>query len=105
MNGRFSMMARIAAAATLAAGISGIARADSSTNPLNGDSYFYFKNAQAAASRAPSEWRQTHPSGLSERELQALSSESPVWQLPTKSDANPVATTDEGSFTISAAKR
>jgi hypothetical protein len=74
-------------ATALALGASGAALADdSSMNPFTGDSYRYFNNGHtlaesgrfdrpvfSAASADPS-WRQTHPNGLTERELQALSS-------------------------------
>jgi hypothetical protein len=74
MNSKFSMLKSIALAAALAAGISGIARADdNSMSRFGGDGYAYFNSAPV--SKAPSAWRQANPSGVSERELQALSSE------------------------------
>jgi len=83
MKRNFSMMKSIAVAAALAAGVSGIARADdSSMNPFTGDSYAYFnggdlpRGGKPVFDKAPSAWRQAHPNGLSERQLQALSSES-----------------------------
>jgi hypothetical protein len=87
MKSKISMFKTIAITAILGASVSGIARADNDMNPFNGESYEYFKNAQAASSNAPSTFRQQYPNGLSQRELQALSSESPVWQL-----ANPATT-------------
>jgi hypothetical protein len=74
-------------AAALALGASSIALADdSSMNPFTGESYKYFNGGHTAAestqfnrlvfSNAPADpsWRQSHPNGLTERELQALSS-------------------------------
>ena len=81
MNSKFSMLKSIVATAALVAGISGVARAaDNDTNPFNGESYLYFKNAQATAGNGASTFHQTNPSGLSKSELEAGSSESPVWQ-------------------------
>jgi hypothetical protein len=82
MNSRFSMMKSIAVAVALAAGLSGIARADdSSTNPFTGDSYTAFNGgnlghiANPPFVKTPSSWRQANPNGLSERQLETLSSE------------------------------
>ena len=83
MSSKVSMMKSIVVAVALAAGVSGIARADdSSMNPFTGDSYAYFnggdlpRGGKPVFDKAPSAWRQAHPNGLSERQLQALSSES-----------------------------
>ena len=74
MNSKVSMMKSIVVAVALAAGVSGIARADdSSMSRFGGDSYAYFNSAPVSS--APSAWRQANPNGVSERELQALSSE------------------------------
>ena len=74
MNRKFSMLKSIALAAALAAGVSGIAYADdSSMDRFGGDSYAYFNSA--SVDKAPSAWRQANPNGVSERQLQALSSE------------------------------
>lgn len=74
MNSKFSMLKSIALAAVLAAGVSGMARAgDNSMSRFGGDSYAYFNSAPVSS--APSAWRQANPNGVSERELQALSSE------------------------------
>jgi hypothetical protein len=82
MSNKLSTLKSIAIGAALLVGASCIAHAeDNSMNPFNGESYLYFKNAQTFSSSAPSSWRQSHPHGLSARERQALSSESPVWQL------------------------
>jgi hypothetical protein len=80
-------------AAAFALGASSVALADdSSMNPINGDSYKYFNGYnlgqpaqfdQRAFSKAPANpaWRQSHPNGLTERELEALSSSSlAMWQ-------------------------
>ena len=78
---------QVVVAATLALGaISSALADDSSMNPFAGDSYKYFNGGHtlgqaarfngAVFSNAPvdSSWRQSHPNGLTERELQALSS-------------------------------
>jgi len=74
-------------ATALALGASSVALADdSSMNPFTGDSYKYFNGGHTLGDRGqfnrpvfskPSvdpSWRQSHPNGLTERELQALSS-------------------------------
>lgn len=74
MNSKFSLVKSVSLAAALAAGISGIAHADdSSMARFGGDSYAYF--ASIPVDKAASAWRQDNPSGVPERELQALSSE------------------------------
>jgi hypothetical protein len=81
MKSKLSMLKSIAVVAALVAGVSGVARADNDTNPFNGESYEYFKNAQATAGNGPSTFHQSNPNGVSESELQAGSSSgSPVWQ-------------------------
>ena len=75
MSSKFSLVKSIALTAALVASVSGMARADdSSMSRFGGDSYAYFNNA--VVDKAPSAWRQSHPNGVSERQLQALSSES-----------------------------
>jgi hypothetical protein len=83
----YSLSKQLVVAAALALGTSGVALADdSSMNPFTGDSYKYFNDGHSLgdpgqfnrpvfsnAPAAPS-WRQSHPNGLTERELQALSS-------------------------------
>jgi len=49
MKSKLSMLKSIAVVAALVAGVSGVARADNDMNPFNGESYEYFKNAQATA--------------------------------------------------------
>jgi hypothetical protein len=83
MSSKFSMKSIVVAVA-LVAGVSGMARADdSSMNRFTGDSYAYF-NSQVI-DKSPSAWRQANPKGLSERQLEALSSEALAndFQKPT----------------------
>jgi hypothetical protein len=71
---------------------------DNSMSLFGGESYTYFKDA--IANKAPSTvltFRTTHPKGLSEHEMQAVSSESPVWQLPAESATSALASTDEAT--------
>ena len=77
----YSLSKQLLVAATLALGTSGVALADdSSMNPFTGDSYKYFNGGLGQVNRpvvsnapaAPS-WRQSHPNGLTDHELQALS--------------------------------
>ena len=69
-----SVKQRLAVATALALGLSGAALADdSSMNRIGGDSYAYFGRPAAAVAASP-DWRQSHPRGLTEREVQALSS-------------------------------
>jgi hypothetical protein len=74
MNGKLSVIKSIVVAAALAAGVSG------------------------------SEWRQSHPNGLSARELQALSSEGPVWHPTTRPTTSAVASTNATGVAKTAAK-
>jgi hypothetical protein len=82
-----SLSKQLVVATALALGASGVALADdSSMNPFTGESYKYFNggNTLGNAARfnrpvfsnvpADPSWRQSHPNGLTERELQALSS-------------------------------
>ena len=93
----YSMSKRLVVATALALGASSVALADdSSMNPLTGDSYKYFNGGhnlgdpgqfnRPVFSKAPVDpsWRQSHPNGLTERELQALSSSdlsASAWRL------------------------
>ena len=107
----YSMSKRLVVATALALGASSVALADdSSMNPLTGDSYKYFNGGhnlgdrgqfnRPVFSKAPVDpsWRQSHPNGLTERELQALSS-SPLamWQLPNGSENTASASTDQAN--------
>ena len=76
-----SLSKQLVVAAALVLGTSGVALADdSSMNPFTGDSYKYFNGGPGQFNRplvgnapaAPS-WRQSHPNGLTDHELQALS--------------------------------
>jgi hypothetical protein len=82
-----SLSKQLVVATALALGASSVALADdSSMNPFTGDSYKYFKGGpnsgdpgqvnRPAFGNAPAtpSWRQGHPNGLTEPELQALSS-------------------------------
>ena len=82
-----SLKKQLVVATALVLGASGVALADdSSMNPFTGDSYKYFNGGNTlggsaranrpvfSAAPADPSWRQSHPNGLSERELQALSS-------------------------------
>jgi len=107
----YSMSKRLVVATALALGASSVALADdSSMNPLTGDSYKYFNGGhnlgdrgqfnRPVFSKAPVDpsWRQSHPNGLTERELQALSS-SPLaaWQLPNGAGNTASASTDQAN--------
>jgi len=83
----YSLSKQLIAATALALGTSSVALADdSSMNPFTGDSYKYFNGSYNRGdpghfngpvfSKVPADpsWRQSHPNGLTERELQALSS-------------------------------
>ena len=80
MNSR--VMKSLVVAVALAAGVSGIAHADdSSMNPFTGESYAAFERGnlpygdKPVFDKAPSAYRATNPNGLSNRQLEALSSE------------------------------
>jgi hypothetical protein len=71
----YSLSRQLVVATALALGTSGVALADdSSMNPFTGDSYKYFNRPVVSNAAAAPSWRQSHPNGLSDRELQALSS-------------------------------
>jgi hypothetical protein len=85
----YSMTRQLVVATALALGASSVALADdNSMNPLIGDSYRYFngghnlgdpgyvKGPTYSSTAVDPAWRQNHPNGISERELQALSSSS-----------------------------
>jgi len=66
----------LAVTAALALAVSGAARADgSSMSRFGGDSYEYFNRMLTNVPATPA-WRDGHPNGLTDRELQALSSSS-----------------------------
>lgn len=72
MSSKFTLVKSIALMAALVGGVSGIARADDDTARIGGDAYAYFNNAPI--DKAPSTWRQANPNGLSDRQLEVLSS-------------------------------
>jgi hypothetical protein len=64
-------------AAAIALGASGVALADNnSMSRFGGDSYAYFNQPVLRNTAASPSWRQSHPNGLTELELQALSASS-----------------------------
>lgn len=72
---QYSLTSKLAVAAALALVVSGVAIADdSSTSRFGGDGYAYFN--QPMLGNAAADWRQNHPYGPSERELQAAASSS-----------------------------
>jgi hypothetical protein len=71
----YSLSKQLVVATALALGTSGVALADdSSMSRFGGDSYAYFNQPVFRNPAASPTWRQSHPNGLTERELQALSS-------------------------------
>ncbi len=88
MNSKFSMMKRMLLTAAIAVGVSGIARADdSSMSRFGGESYADFNQPTSNAS-ADSAWRQSHPNGHTQLELQRLTSRSMSFQpAPVLSNA------------------
>jgi hypothetical protein len=71
----YSVSKQLVVATALALGASSVALADdSSMSRFSGDSYSYFNRPVLANAAATPTWRQSHPNGLTERELQALSS-------------------------------
>lgn len=101
-----SLSKQLVVATALALGMSGVALADdSSMNPFTGDSYKYFNGGlgqfnRPVVSNAPAtpSWRQSHPNGLTERELQGLSSSTlAVWQSPNASENTATASTNDAT--------
>ena len=104
----YSLSKQLVVVTALALGASSVARADdSSMNPFTGDSYKYFNDGHTLGeaarlnrpvfSNTPADpsWRRSHPNGLTERELQALSSSTlAVWQVPNGSGSTASASTD-----------
>ena len=89
MNSKVSMLKSIALTAALAAGVSGMARADdSSMNPFTGDSYAELnggdlpKIGNPIYDNSPSAWRQSNPNGVSDRQLQSLVTFAPMVYKP-----------------------
>jgi hypothetical protein len=70
----YSLSKQVVLATALALGASSLALADdSSMSRFGGDSYTYFNQPMPRNTAAGPTWRQSHPNGLTERELQALS--------------------------------
>jgi hypothetical protein len=89
MSSRISMLKSFALTAALAAGVSGMARADdSSMNPFTGESYAAFnggnlpKGGNPTYDPSPSTWRQSNPNGVSERQYQSLATFAPMVYKP-----------------------
>ena len=73
----YSLNRQLVVATALALGASGIALADdSSMSRFGGESYTYFNQPVLRNAAAAPGWRQSHPNGLTELELQVLSSSS-----------------------------
>src|SRR6266571_739003 len=81
---RFSTSGKLVLATALALSASGVAIADdTSTSRFGGDGYAYFSQPARVNTAVNTNWRQSHPNGLSERELQAAAASSmAMWQLP-----------------------
>ncbi len=72
-----SLSKQVVIATALALGASSLALADdSSMSRFGGESYAYFNQPVLRNTAASPTWRQSHPNGLTELELQALSSSS-----------------------------
>jgi hypothetical protein len=70
-----SLTRNLVVATALALGSSGVALADdSSMNRFGGDSYAYFNRPMLGNAASTPNWRQSHANGVTERELEALSS-------------------------------
>ena len=70
----YSLSKQLVVAAALALGASGVAMADgNSMSRFGGDSYAYFNTPVIGNTAEKSAWRQSHPNGLTEAELQAIS--------------------------------
>jgi hypothetical protein len=73
----YSVTTQLAVAVALSLGASGIALADgSSMSRFGGESYAYFNQPIVRSAAASPNWRQGHANGLTDSELQALSSSS-----------------------------
>jgi hypothetical protein len=71
---QYSQSKQLTVAMALALGASGVALADdSSMSRFGGDAYGYFNQPARADTAASAGWRQGHPNGLTDRELQAFS--------------------------------
>lgn len=73
----YSVTRQLAVAVALSLGASGVALADgSSMSRFGGESYAYFNQPVVRSAAASPNWRQSHANGLTDRELQTLSSSS-----------------------------
>jgi hypothetical protein len=73
----YSFSRKLVVAMALALAASGVAIADdNSTSRFGGDGYAYFNQPMRGNAAVIAAWRQDHPNGLSNRELQAASSSS-----------------------------
>ena len=95
----YSLSKQLVVATALALGTSGVALADdSSMSRFGGDSYAYFNQPVPRNAVASPTWRQSHPNGLTEPELQALSASTlAVWQAPNGSADTATASIDRAT--------
>ena len=113
----YSLSKQLVVATALALGASGAALADdNSMNPFSGESYKYFNGynlgepaqfKRPVFSNAPADptWRQSHPNGLTDRELVALGSSTlSRWQAPNGSANTASASTDQVNVAQSPSK-
>jgi len=77
MKSNAYLMSKVVIVAALAVGAVGVANAGMGRFE---DVYKYFD--KLPVDNAPSAWRKDHPNGLSEQQLQAMSSDGPAWQPP-----------------------
>ena len=75
---KISLMRRAVLSVALIAATAGVASADDGIGRFS-DSYQYFANQRV--NKSSSEWRAESPNGISERQLQAYSGASTVWDL------------------------
>jgi len=79
-DNKYAVTKSVVLAATLVAGMSGVTRADdSSMSRFGGESYAYF-NQPTGNALADSAWRQSHPNGHTQLELERLTSRSMSFQ-------------------------
>ena len=88
MSSKLSIVKSIVVSAAFAAGVSGMARADdSSMSRFGGESYADFNQPTSNGSADPA-WRQSHPNGHTQLELERLTSRSMSFQpAPVLSNA------------------
>ena len=83
-SNKYRVTKNVVVAAALAGGVSCVASAgdyysDNGDSRLGGDSYAYFSSQPV--DKSPSEWRQTHPHGISELRLQSYSGVGEAWKM------------------------